>query len=115
MRRNNKSFLDKDSLDSTIHNIRGGGILASAKELGVSDKEFSAGCLLLLAAARGDQGMFDGLLKAHSIVGIIDVNFRDYDRRTSLHIAASEGNLPMCIYLIGLGAKVNRSDRWGGR
>ncbi|OEU16662.1 ankyrin, partial [Fragilariopsis cylindrus CCMP1102] len=42
------------------------------------------------------------------------VNFRDYDRRTPLHIAASEGHLEICKLLLERGSKINRSDRWGG-
>ena len=42
------------------------------------------------------------------------VHFRDYDRRTALHIAASEGHVTLCEYLLQAGAHVNRSDRWGG-
>lgn len=42
------------------------------------------------------------------------INFRDYDRRTPLHIAASEGHLEICQYLVTKGAQLNRSDRWGG-
>ena len=44
-----------------------------------------------------------------------DVNFRDYDRRTALHVASSEGHLAVCRFLVeDCDAKVNRSDRWGG-
>jgi hypothetical protein len=71
--------------------------------------EFGQGCRMLLAAARGDKQMFDRLC-----TGRLEVNFRDYDRRTSLHVAASEGHLAMVKHLISIGAKVNRSDRWGG-
>lgn len=42
------------------------------------------------------------------------MNFRDYDRRTALHVASSEGRLDVVKYLVSKGAKVNRSDRWGG-
>jgi ankyrin repeat protein len=31
-----------------------------------------------------------------------------------LHVAASEGHLVVVEYLVEMGAKVNRSDRWGG-
>lgn len=44
----------------------------------------------------------------------VNVNFRDYDRRTALHVAASEGHLSICKLLIQHGARINRSDRWGG-
>jgi len=42
------------------------------------------------------------------------VNFRDYDRRTALHVAASEGYLDIVRLLLHRGARINRSDRWGG-
>jgi tRNA A-37 threonylcarbamoyl transferase component Bud32 len=43
------------------------------------------------------------------------VDFRDYDRRTALHVAASEGHLSVCQMLLeDYKAKINRSDRWGG-
>jgi ankyrin repeat protein len=42
-------------------------------------------------------------------------NFRDYDRRTALHVAASEGHLDICKFLVNeKGVRINRSDRWGG-
>ena len=42
------------------------------------------------------------------------VNVGDYDRRTALHLAASEGNLEVVKYLVDE-AKANHSpqDRWG--
>ena len=44
-----------------------------------------------------------------------DVNAADYDQRTCLHLAASEGNLPIVRYLITEGkASINVADRWGG-
>lgn len=42
------------------------------------------------------------------------VNFRDYDRRTPLHVASSEGNSTIAKLLVERGARLNRSDRWGG-
>lgn len=42
-------------------------------------------------------------------------NFRDYDRRTAMHVAASEGHLHVLKFLIEeCQARLNRSDRWGG-
>jgi len=42
----------------------------------------------------------------------IDVNFCDYDKRTPLHLAASEGHSEIVKILLQNGAKVNK-DRWG--
>lgn len=39
--------------------------------------------------------------------------FQD-DRRTALHVAASEGHLAVVKFMFEKGAKINRSDRWGG-
>jgi len=36
------------------------------------------------------------------------------DRRTALHVAASEGHLDIVRLLVHRGATINRSDRWGG-
>lgn len=33
---------------------------------------------------------------------------------SAMHIAASEGKLDICKFLVGKGANINRSDRWGG-
>jgi serine/threonine protein kinase len=73
--------------------------------------KFAAGCNLLQAAATGNRIYMQELLTS----GKANVNFRDYDRRTALHVAASEGHMVICKYLLEKwGAKVNRSDRWGG-
>jgi ankyrin repeat protein len=98
-------------LSLTEHRIKGNGILASRADLGLAPEEFAAGCNLLQAAAAGDLARVEVLLNntPHH------VNFRDYDRRTALHVAASEGHLNICQYLVlAKQAKINRSDRWGG-
>jgi hypothetical protein len=97
-------------IDNTISCKRGTGVLASAKDLAIPAQEFAEGCKLLQQAAIGDQEEVERLLKENPR----HVNFRDYDRRTALHVAASEGHLKICQYLIKNGAKMNRSDRWGG-
>jgi ankyrin repeat protein len=37
----------------------------------------------------------------------IDVNDADYDKRTALHLAASEGHRDVCEFLLEQGADVN--------
>ena len=93
----------------TEHHIKGDGILASVTDLMLPKGEFAAGCNLLQAAARGDLMEMKNHLKTAT-----HINFRDYDRRTALHVAASEGFLEVVTYLVEHGAKMHRSDRWGG-
>jgi ankyrin repeat protein len=102
---------DELQLSRTEHlRWSGGGILANREDLDLPEDQFAAGCNLLQAAARGDVPHMRTLLES----GRTNVNFRDYDRRTALHVAASEGHLNVCQFLVERGAKVNRSDRWGG-
>ena len=46
------------------------------------------------------------------LIDQIDVNKSDYDKRTPLHLAASEGNLEIVELLIQHGAQLTK-DRWG--
>mmetsp|Transcript_28294 Transcript_28294/g.53556 ORF Transcript_28294/g.53556 Transcript_28294/m.53556 type:complete len:582 (-) Transcript_28294:39-1784(-) len=110
MKRNNKSFVKADDLDATIHSVRGGGVLASKKDLNMSPDSFAEGCKMLLFAAKGDTSAVATILSQ----GKVTVDFRDYDRRTAIHVAASEGDEAMVKFLCERGAKINRSDRWGG-
>jgi len=43
----------------------------------------------------------------------VDPNFRDYEQRCPLHIAAGVGNLDIIQILVDRGADVNVNDRWG--
>lgn len=102
---------DELDLSLTEHRIKGNGILASRADLDLAPEEFAAGCNLLQAAAAGDMKRVQELLQNRP--GHVD--FRDYDRRTALHVAASEGHLAICKYLVEVKkAQINRSDRWGG-
>lgn len=81
------------------------------KHMDLPAQEFAMGCSFLHQVALG--------LPSEDLGSILSdrpslVNFRDYDRRTPLHIAASEGHVELCQFLLERGAKINRSDRWGG-
>lgn len=43
----------------------------------------------------------------------LDINLQDYDHRTAMHIAASEGHYDVVLYLLNKGADSSIQDRWG--
>jgi len=45
----------------------------------------------------------------------IDLNSYDYDKRTALHLACSEGHLHIVKYLIKKKVNINCIDRWNNR
>jgi glutaminase len=60
------------------------------------------------AAAKGD------LTELRRLVArSVDVNLADYDGRTALHLAASDGHADVLRYLLPLGAAADSTDRWG--
>ncbi|KAH9717868.1 Potassium channel SKOR [Citrus sinensis] len=67
-----------------------------------------AGSFLCTAVARGDSDLLKRVLSNG-----IDPNTRDYDLRTPLHVAASEGLYLMAKLLVEAGASVFPKDRWG--
>ena len=97
--------------DASQNNKRKGtGYLASQLSLSTPTDVFASGCTLLQLCAIGNlQAVQNYITNVFN-----NVNFRDYDRRTALHVAASEGHLDVVKYLVNKGANVNRSDRWGG-
>ncbi|XVE89333.1 hypothetical protein DITRI_Ditri19aG0193600 [Diplodiscus trichospermus] len=68
----------------------------------------NAGSFLCTAVAKGDSDFLKRVLSNG-----IDPNSRDYDHRTPLHVAASEGLFFMAKLLIEAGASVFTKDRWG--
>ncbi|OMO95506.1 hypothetical protein CCACVL1_05394 [Corchorus capsularis] len=75
---------------------------------GASINMDDAGSFLCTAVAKGDSDFIKRLLSSG-----IDPNSRDYDHRTPLHVAASEGLFLMAKLLIEAGASVFTKDRWG--
>ncbi|XP_023539592.1 potassium channel SKOR-like isoform X2 [Cucurbita pepo subsp. pepo] len=82
-----------------------GSLLAKAGATIVAN---DAGGLLCSTVARRDLGFLKGLL-----ANGIDPNARNYDQRTPLHIAVSEGLYPFAEVLLNAGASVFATDRWG--
>ena len=68
-----------------------------------------------LAATTLCQAVDDGdiLMLKCLLVAKIHVNASDYDKRTAVHIAASEGNVAALKLLVEAGADLSLEDRWG--
>ncbi|CAL5189896.1 unnamed protein product [Lathyrus oleraceus] len=75
---------------------------------GASMKIDDGGSFLCTAVARGDSDYLKRLLSNG-----MDPNLKDYDYRTPLHVAASEGLIFMAKLLLEAGASVFTKDRWG--
>ncbi|CAK7338936.1 unnamed protein product [Dovyalis caffra] len=67
-----------------------------------------AGSVLCRAVVRGDSDFLKRILSNG-----IDPNSKDYDHRTPLHVAASDGLYLMAKLLTEAGASVFSKDRWG--
>lgn len=70
--------------------------------------EMDGGMRLMYLANEGDleaisEALDDG----------VDVNFRDIDDRTPLHLAACHGSSQVVELLLGRGAEVDPKDVWG--
>lgn len=65
--------------------------------------------MLCRAGAEGDQELVHGLVQQG-----LDINAFNYDTRTAIHLAASEGQAPLVKYLLEARADANVVDRWGG-
>ena len=88
-----------------------GGSSQSKKDPRLAKGEDHARDMLMLitAAVNGDLPSLQ-----HLEARGVDLNGGDYDRRTALHLAASEGQLEVVRYLLAREVDVNPLDRWGG-
>ncbi|KAL8550133.1 hypothetical protein ACS0TY_008818 [Phlomoides rotata] len=68
----------------------------------------NAGSFLSAVVAKGDSDFLKRLLSNG-----VDPNSSDYDHRTPLHVAASQGLYLMAKLLVEAGASVFSKDRWG--
>lgn len=66
-------------------------------------------CLKLMSLCA--HGRYDDVKS--SLLNGSSATFRDYDRRTPLHVAAVEGHANVCALLIENGAEISAKDRWG--
>jgi len=64
--------------------------------------------LLNKAVFEGDIQKLKRLVKAN-----VNIDAGDYDKRTPIHIAASEGNMAAFMILVEAGANLEVRDRWG--
>ena len=59
-------------------------------------------------------GNLQGIIALHLRKNALDI--KDYDRRTLLHVAASEGHKPLCVFLVEKGhVSIDVKDRWNNR
>ena len=77
---------------------------------GVCGRDVQAGQALMYAVARNNIEAVRSLLKGNAALA----DFSDYDKRTPLHVAASEGHRAIVMCLLASGATPSRTDRWGG-
>ncbi|CAN0853626.1 Integrin-linked protein kinase 1 [Linum grandiflorum] len=94
--------LGKQSSLAPDREVDGSGSLEEAMD------GIDPGVRLMYAANEGNLDGIQELLDSG-----IDINFRDIDNRTALHIAACQGLTEVTSFLLDKGAEVDPKDRWG--
>ena len=89
------------------HKVVASELRAGGATLGMNESDTSA--LLCELAKAGSVDRLSLFIEMGA-----DVNARDYDARTALHLAASVGNASIVDTLLANGAQINAKDRWGG-
>ncbi|GAB4850735.1 hypothetical protein Ancab_030035 [Ancistrocladus abbreviatus] len=74
----------------------------------VEPSEMESGVRLMYSADEGDSKGVEELLDSG-----VDINFRDVDQRTALHVAACQGHVNVVEVLLQRGAQINAKDHWG--
>ena len=75
----------------------------------VNNKQLIDSMAVCWAASQGDVYELQRLY-----ISGADLSAADYDGRTGIHLAASEGHLDAVKFLFAKGLDVNPKDRWGG-
>ena len=84
-------------------------IVGRLREHGDALEHADAASLLCFAASRGDVEQLRRLIESR-----VNPNVADYDGRTAMSLAASEGHINCIEYLLSQFAEVNPVDRWDG-
>ncbi|CAE6201625.1 unnamed protein product [Arabidopsis arenosa] len=84
------------------------GVIGLLVKEGASFNLEDSGNFLCTTVVKGDSDFLKRLL-----LNGMDPNSEDYDHRTPLHVAASEGLYLMAKMLVEAGASVTSKDRWG--
>eukprot|EP00871_Galdieria_phlegrea_P001109 jgi/Galph1/199/GphlegSOOS_G4900.1 len=105
-RRKAMSDGDNGSIQSSSHNGNRDPYAFFIEDSDIED--VGLGFSLMEAVARGDTMQAQKLLEKGA-----PITYFDYDRRTPLHVAASEGNVEVAKLLVERGASTEARDRWG--
>lgn len=89
---------ERDNKEGDADNVGGGDM-----------NDIDPGLKLMYLVNEGDLDGIKELLASGA-----DVNYRDIDNRTALHVAACQGYVDVAKLLLEKGAQVDLKDRWGG-